>query len=76
MTNLPPGVIAICAADNYSLALTTSGKVLAWGANNLNQLGTGKKTDSTKPVPVTFAVPISAIGAGPMAQHSLAVPQT
>ncbi len=40
--------------DGFSLALTTTGKVLAWGNNSLGQLGDGSTTNRLKPVMVKF----------------------
>ena len=55
-------VIAISAGLDFSLALREDGSVLAWGSNNLGQLGDGTTTD--RPVPtatlMTDAVRISA----------------
>ena len=36
----------------HSLALTTTGAVLAWGENSTGQLGTGSTANSDVPVPV------------------------
>lgn len=42
----------ICAGNGYSLALSTDGKLYAWGENSLGQLGIGNTTDQTTPVVV------------------------
>jgi alpha-tubulin suppressor-like RCC1 family protein len=58
-----------------SLALTTTGTVLAWGANGTGELGTGSLANSDVPVSVDLAPGLlgTAVGSGPAAQHSLAL---
>ena len=57
---------AISTGCHDSIALTTTGKLLAWGANAFGQLGNGTTTDSA--IPVKVAVPagtkIEAVSAG------------
>ncbi|MCC8065996.1 MAG: hypothetical protein LIO94_02670, partial [Clostridiales bacterium] len=36
------GIIDVAAGENHSLALTTDGRVYAWGSNDRGQLGNGK----------------------------------
>lgn len=66
--DLPAGVTitAVRPGDGFSLALTTTGKVLAWGANTVGQLGNGATRQRDKPVPVTLpkGVIVKAISAG------------
>jgi alpha-tubulin suppressor-like RCC1 family protein len=75
---LPAGtkVKAIRAGCAHSLALTTTGKVLAWGRNGLGQLGNGTEADRATPVRVRLpaGVKVTAISAG--WEHSLAVTST
>lgn len=72
---LPPGtaVTAIAAGNEHSLALTSTGTVLAWGNNSFGQLGDG--TNTSRITPVTVSLPpgttVTAIAAG--RSHSLAV---
>jgi alpha-tubulin suppressor-like RCC1 family protein len=64
-------VKAIAQGTSHSLALTTDGKVWAWGSNVSGQLGNGSNADSNPPVPVTNlngVVSIATSGA-----HSLAL---
>jgi hypothetical protein len=75
-TITPMGVTsftAIAAGGNHSLALTSSGRVFAWGDNSSGQLGIGTTISSSFPVPVTLGamITISAIAAGQA--HSLAL---
>ncbi len=51
---LPAGakVTAIAAAEVHSLAVTSTGSVLAWGGNNFGQLGDGSYQGSDVPVKV------------------------
>src|ERR1700681_4853953 len=73
--SLPSGttVTAVAAGGNHSLALTSSGQVLAWGFNGTGQLGNGTTTNSNIPVQVSLpsGTIVTAIAAG--AQHSLAL---
>jgi alpha-tubulin suppressor-like RCC1 family protein len=66
---LPAGtrVTAVAAGAVYSLALTSDGRVLAWGADDVGQLGQGgSNLDSSTPVavdpPARTRVPASAPG--------------
>jgi alpha-tubulin suppressor-like RCC1 family protein len=66
--HLPAGtkVTAVRPGAYYTLALTASGKVLAWGSNADGQLGTGSTKSSRLPVPVKLptGVTVKAISAG------------
>ncbi|WP_338037175.1 hypothetical protein [Natronosporangium hydrolyticum] len=78
MVDTDPGVVVtqVAAGSAHSLALTTTGQVLAWGANGFGQLGDG--TNDSDVVPVEVSQPggltVSAIAAGSV--HSLAVTAT
>jgi alpha-tubulin suppressor-like RCC1 family protein len=65
---LPAGVKVRTArlGAEFILALTTGGKLLAWGYNGFGELGTGSTTDHHKPVWVKLpkGVRITAISAG------------
>jgi hypothetical protein len=69
-TTLPlTGVAAIAASSSYSMALTATGQVLAWGDNNYGQLGDGTQLDRSYPGLVEAAggsalTDITAIAAG------------
>ncbi len=73
--HLPAGttVTAIAAGDDYVLALTSNGQVLAWGYNEWGQLGNGV-TGGESDVPVAVHLPagttVTAISSG--AGHALA----
>ncbi|SCE96273.1 Ig-like domain repeat protein [Micromonospora marina] len=78
---LPAGVTitAIAAGSGHSLALTSTGAVLAWGRNRSGQLGIGTSgpgTDSSVPVPVILQprTTVTALSGG--YEHSLAVTST
>ena len=75
LVNLPTGTIvtAIAAGPFHSLAVTSTGKVFAWGRNNLGQLGNGTLTNSSTPVSVSLpsGTTVTAVAAG--AAHSLAL---
>lgn len=60
----PANVVAVAAGTAYSLALTESGELWAWGVNTFMQLG--RETDLTSayaPVKVPFSVALVAIAA-------------
>lgn len=72
---LPKGVKAkaVTAGCDHEMALTTSGKVYAWGRNEFGQLGDGTKKNRHTPVKVKLpsGTVVSSIAAG--CDHSLAV---
>jgi alpha-tubulin suppressor-like RCC1 family protein len=73
-TALPGGttVAAISAGWSYSLALTSSGSVLAWGWNAEGELGDGTGVQRLTPVSVLApATGVTAISAG--SNHNLAL---
>ncbi|HET7016753.1 MAG TPA: hypothetical protein VFI65_22715 [Streptosporangiaceae bacterium] len=74
---LPTGdkVTAVSAGGGFSLALTSTGKVLAWGHNTYGQLGDGSTADATRPKQVRLPSGMTAIGlaAGPTTRHSFAI---
>lgn len=72
--DLPPGikVTAIAAGGYFSLALTATGSVYAWGYNADGELGNGGSANSDVPVEVKLSGRrVVAIAAGQV--HSLAV---
>jgi alpha-tubulin suppressor-like RCC1 family protein len=67
---------SVNAGTSHSLAVTTSGRVYAWGSNANGRLGDGTTTDRTSPTRITFSglqggETIESVNAG--ASHSLAV---
>jgi alpha-tubulin suppressor-like RCC1 family protein len=75
--SLPAGtrVTAISAGCQHSLALTASGRVLAWGFNGDGELGNGTTTGSPVPVRVRLAPGLAAIaiGSGPISKSGWAI---
>jgi len=63
---LPPRttVTAVRTGCNFSLALTSAGKVLAWGLNARGQLGLGTRQRATRPIVIPLKVKVTAITAG------------
>jgi alpha-tubulin suppressor-like RCC1 family protein len=65
---LPAGVkvTAVRAGGSFALALTSTGRVLSWGANNAGQLGNGTFTSSMKAVRAKLpaGVKVTALVAG------------
>ncbi len=76
--DLPKGtrVTAVAAGSQHSLALTSTGAVLAWGYNAAGQLGDGNKANSDVPVQVRLpaGTKVTAIAAG--GYYSLALTST
>lgn len=56
--------IRIAAGATHSLALSTAGKVYAWGSNHHGQLGDRAPVYASAPRPVRLPEPITAIEAG------------
>lgn len=73
--DLPDGttVTAISAGAGHSLALTSTGQVLAWGDNDFGQLGDGTRTDRTTPVEVQLPTGTTATAIVGGDDHSLAL---
>jgi alpha-tubulin suppressor-like RCC1 family protein len=57
-------VTAVAAGAEHSLALLTSGKVVAWGQNRVGELGDGGTEASDVPVAVSGLTGVAAIAAG------------
>ena len=76
--SLPTGttVKAISAGEAHSLALTSTGQVLAWGFNAVGQLGNASTTDSDTPVPVALPTGTKVAGVAAGGLHSLALTST
>jgi alpha-tubulin suppressor-like RCC1 family protein len=75
---LPAGttVTQVRAGRFHSLALTSTGRVWAWGLNNLGQLGNGTTTDATTPVKVKLPVGVNVTAVRAGCFHSLALTST
>jgi alpha-tubulin suppressor-like RCC1 family protein len=58
------GVVAVAAGRSHSLALTTDGKVWAWGDNASGELGDGTTVGRLQPVQVSNLSDVTAIAAG------------
>ncbi|WP_025617523.1 Ig-like domain repeat protein [Salinispora cortesiana] len=75
---LPAGVrvVAVAVGANHSVALTSTGSLLAWGANNSGQLGNGTVTSSSTPIAVRLpaGTVVAAIAAG--RDHNLVLTST
>jgi alpha-tubulin suppressor-like RCC1 family protein len=76
--SLPAGttITGIAAGYFHSLALTSTGSVLAWGDNSTGDLGNGTKTNSTTPIAVSLpaGTTVTAIASGQY--HGLAITST
>ncbi|MBE1605501.1 RCC1 domain-containing protein [Actinopolymorpha pittospori] len=75
--HLPAGtaVTSAAAGESHSVARTATGRVLAWGSNEMNQLGNGTSDDADVPVPVALpaGTTVTAVASGAFANHTLAV---
>lgn len=78
VSSLPAGttVTAVAAGFNHSLALTSTGQVLAWGANANGELGNGTTTDSNTPVLVNLPAGTTVVAIAAGWYHSLALTAT
>ena len=60
--NAMSGVISVSANSHYhSLALKNDGTVIAWGLNDLGQLGIGNTTNQSAPQPIAAGVLSSVV---------------
>ncbi len=59
---LPAGVVAtkIAAGTGFALALTSDGKIYAWGDDTTGELGNGTQSNTGSPTPVQVSLPDSA----------------
>lgn len=75
---LPAGVTvtAVATGGKHSLAVTSAGKVLAWGNNFYGQLGDGSTKDSHIPVAVALPKGIKVVAVAAGGTSSLAVTAT
>jgi alpha-tubulin suppressor-like RCC1 family protein len=48
--------VGVSSGSEHGVILSSSGKVWAWGANSLGQLGDGSTTDRQTPTPVSFSL--------------------
>lgn len=64
-------IIAISAGGEYSIALSSDGSVLTWGANSDGQLGNGNTDQNSVPTKISSLPLMKGISAGEA--HSLAV---
>lgn len=71
VSRLTGGVKAVSAGGSHSCALTTSGAVKCWGANDQGQLGNGTTASSSVPVDVKGLDNVASVSAGAM--HTCAV---
>jgi hypothetical protein len=70
--DLPVGIVALAAGGYHTCALTSSGGLKCWGANDYGQLGDGTLTQRTTPVDVVgLAGAVTNLAAG--THHSCAL---
>jgi alpha-tubulin suppressor-like RCC1 family protein len=72
---LPPRTTlrAVSAGYDYSLAVTTSGRALAWGLNDIGQLGDGTVVQRDLPVTVKLSANVIAVAAAQAGSQSFAI---
>ncbi|WP_026185363.1 RCC1 domain-containing protein [Salinispora pacifica] len=75
---LPAGVraVAVAVGANHSVALTSTGSLLAWGANNSGQLGNGTVTSSSMPLAVRLPTGTAAAAVAAGRDHNLVLTST
>ena len=66
-----PSLAKLAGGDYHSVAITSDGAVLSWGANWYGQLGDGTRTNRFNPVPVSGLGDVTTLAAG--SRHNLAV---
>ncbi|MCA9573225.1 MAG: hypothetical protein KC656_35560, partial [Myxococcales bacterium] len=72
VAGLSSDVLMISAGDHHACAVTTSGALLCWGANDFGQLGDGTTTNSPVPVEVVgLSSGVTSVSAG--AEHTCAI---
>jgi alpha-tubulin suppressor-like RCC1 family protein len=69
---LPRNVVTVAGGAIHSLALLSDGRVLAWGDNQLGQLGDGTSRARLRPEPVAGLPPIKAISSGGLSSYAVA----
>ena len=69
-----PTRIVASPLGSFAMALQANGQVVAWGRNDLGQLGTGTTTDRSSGLPVNTIAGARVIGAG--SAHALAIDST
>ncbi len=76
--SLPAGirVVAVAVGANHSVALTSTGSLLAWGANSSGQLGNGTVTSSSTPVAVRLPSGTTAAAIAAGRDHNLVLTAT
>ena len=63
VVGLPSDVVSVATGHYHSLAVTSDGRVFAWGMNSLGQLGDGTTTRRTTPVRVgSLTGMVAAVG--------------
>jgi alpha-tubulin suppressor-like RCC1 family protein len=69
---LGSSIASLAAGHTHSLAATTSGTVVGWGANGAYQLGLGHNTDQLVPTTIPGLTGIVGVGAGTLNHSSFA----
>lgn len=75
LVHLPKGVVAtaVAAGDNDSMAVTSTGQVYAWGANQYGQLGDGSTQQRNTPVAVLLPRRTKVVAIGTSYNYSVAL---
>ncbi len=68
--------VSLSSGEDFTLGLTSSGTVYAWGDNSDGQLGDGSTTSSQTPVAVALPRGVDAVAIAAGGYHALAVSST
>ncbi|HEX3046849.1 MAG TPA: RCC1 repeat-containing protein, partial [Bacillota bacterium] len=72
----PPIITAVAGGGGHTLALTSAGKLYAWGLNNKGQLGNGSTSNTDTPLGIALPSGVSLVALAAGSAHSVALTKT